>query len=228
MATIEKSTLKFLKDLEKNNNREWFKSQKDRYDIMHNNMIEFADDLMSLMLQHDQLIPMSGKQSLFRIYRDVRFSKDKSPYKNHMAGRMKRDTPYLRGGYYYSISPGGKSQLGCGFWNPNSEDLKLIRDQIIADHKPLMKILNGKKFKDTFGELHGEKLKNAPRGYDPEHPAVEILKHKSMYVNVNFTDKEVLSPGFAQTLNKHYKAIRPYLNYMSDILTHDLNGHALY
>lgn len=228
MVSINKSSLQFLKELAKNNNREWFQDNKDRYTEMHINLIEFSEYLMSLMSKHDQLIPMTGKKCLFRIYRDVRFSKDKSPYKDYMAGRIKRDTAWLRGGYYFSIQPGGNSMQGAGFWRPSSPDLKLIREQIAADPKEILKILKAKKFKDTFGEMQGEKLKKIPRGFDSENEAAEILKHKSMFVNKSYTDKEVMSPDFAKELNKNFKVVRPYFDYMSDILTHDLNGHALY
>ncbi len=225
---IEKSSIKFLKDLAKNNNRDWFSQNKDRYTSMHENVISFAEALMTEMGKHDTLVEMTGKKSLFRIYRDVRFSKDKSPYKNYMAGSLKRDTPYLRGGYYYSIHPGGNSMIGCGFWNPNKEDLKLIRDHIAVDAKPLRKVLKSKKFKDTFGQLEGDRLKTAPKGYPKDHPDVDLLQHKQFLVYKKYTDKEVLDKGFVKQVAKDYKAIRPFFDYMSEILTHNLNGEPLY
>ena len=224
MAQIEKSSLKFLKDLAANNNRDWFTANKDKYTAMHENLISFAEALMLEMNKHDQIVPATGKKTLFRIYRDVRFSKDKSPYKSHMAGGMTRDTEWLRGGYYFGIEPGGRSMMGTGFWNPNKEDLKLIRDQISADPKPLRKILKSKKFKDTFGELEGEKLKTCPKGFDKEDPAVDLLRHKQFLTYVKYKDSQVTEKGFYKQLVKDYRAARPFLDYMSEILTHDLNG----
>ena len=224
MSQIQKSSLKFLKDLEKNNNRDWFTKNKDRYLEAYENMQEFASSLMAEMQKHDNIVEVSPKKTLFRIYRDVRFSKDKSPYKSHMAGSLTRDTPWLRGGYYFGIQPGGKSMMGAGFWNPNKEDLKLIRDQISADPAPLRKILKSKKFKDTFGELQGEKLKTCPKGFDKEDPAVDLLRHKQFLTYVKYKDSEVTDKAFVKRLVKDYKAIRPFFDYMSEILTHDLNG----
>lgn len=228
MSHIEKSSLKFLKDLSKNNNREWFADNKSRYEAMYENLQDFASGLMAEMQKHDNIVEQSAKKTLFRIYRDVRFSKDKSPYKSHMAGSLKRDTPWLRGGYYFGIQPGGQSMMGAGFWNPNKEDLKLIRDQISADPAPLRKILKSKKFKDHFGQLEGEQLKTCPKGYDKEDPAVDLLRHKQFLTYVRYKDSEVTDKGFMKQLVKDFKAVRPFFNYMSEILTHDLNGEPLF
>jgi len=227
MSVIEKSSLKFLKDLSKNNNREWFADNKSRYTAMHENLQDFAAGLMSEMQKYDNIIEKSPKKTLFRIYRDVRFSKDKSPYKSHMGGSMNRDTAWLRGGYYFGIQPGGQSMMGAGFWNPNKEDLKLIRDQISADPAPLRKILKSKKFKDHFGELEGEQLKNCPKGFDKEDPAVDLLRYKQFLTYVKYKDNEVTDKGFMKQLVKDYRAVRPFFDYMSEILTHDLNGEPL-
>lgn len=226
MAIIEKSTFKFLKDIRKNNNKPWFEKNKDRYLEMHQNMIAFAEALMSEMGKSDKLVPMTGKKSLFRIYRDVRFSKDKTPYKSHMAGRMRRDTDWLRGGYFYSISP-GDTTLALGFWNPNPKDMKLIRDNIAQDDKPLRKILNSKKITNVF-DLHGQQLKTAPKGFPKDHPAVDLLRYKQFVLVKKFSDKEAMDIGFVKECVKTFKASRPFLDYMSEILTHDLNGEPLY
>ncbi len=228
MSIIEKSSLKFLKDLSKNNNREWFAENKPRYEAMHENLQGFAAALMQEMQKHDNIVEKSPKKTLFRIYRDVRFSKDKSPYKTHMGGSMDRDTPWLRGGYYFGIQPGGQSMMGAGFWNPNKEDLKLIREQISSDPDRLRKILKSKKFKDHFGQLEGEQLKTCPKGFDKEDPAVDLLRYKQFLTYVKYKDSEVTDKGFLKQLVKDYKAVRPFFDYMSDILTHDLNGEPMY
>jgi len=226
MTQIEKSTFKFLKDIRKNNNRPWFEKNKAKYAIMHENLISFAEDLMSEFSKSDNIVPMTGKKSLHRIYRDVRFSKDKTPYKSYMSGRMKRDTDWLRGGYYYHLEP-GNSFLALGFWNPEASDMKLIRDNIAQDDKPLRKILNSKKIRDTF-ELHGNQLKTAPKGFPKDHPAIDLLRYKQLVLMRSFTDKQTLDKHFLKECVKTFKAARPFLDYMSMILTHDLNGEPLY
>jgi len=226
MTQIDKATFKFLKDIRKNNNKPWFEKNKARYTAMHENMIAFAEDLMAELGKSDKLVPMTGKKSLFRIYRDVRFSKDKTPYKSHMAGGMKRDTDWLRGGYYYHIEP-GDTTMAIGFWNPESKDMKLIRDNIAQDDKPLRKILNSKKVKDTF-TIYGQQLKTAPKGFPKDHPAIDLLRYKQLVLMRKFSDKEALDKNFLKECVKTFKASRPFLDYMSMILTHDLNGEPLY
>ena len=227
MAVIEKSSLKFLKDLSKNNNRDWFAANKSRYDVMYENMQDFASALQSEMMKHDKIEERPAKKTLYRIYRDVRFSKDKSPYKSHMGGSLRRDTAWLRGGYYFAIQPGGESMMGAGFWNPNKEDLKLIREQISADPQPLRKVLKSKKFKDHFGQLQGTKLKTCPKGFSKEDPALDLLQYKQYVAYNNYKDTEVTDKGFLKQLVKDFRAIRPFFDYMSEILTHDLNGEPL-
>lgn len=226
-SMISKKTFNFLKELRANNHRDWFQENKERYTQAHEEMIAFAERLNGLMSQHDQLVPMSGKKSLYRIYRDVRFSKDKTPYKSAFSGRLKRDTDWLRGGYFYKIGP-GVSTVACGFWNPNPRDLKLIRDNIALDSEELRKVLSKKRFVQTFGQLEGQKVKTAPRGYDPEHKSIDLLRHKQFIVQKKFSDKEALSENFVDIVNNTFKEVRPFFNYMSEILTHDLNGLPLY
>jgi uncharacterized protein (TIGR02453 family) len=222
-ATISKSTLQFLKDLAQNNNRPWFNDNKDRFTVAHENMIEFAEALIDEMSHHDNLVPMTGKKSLFRIYRDVRFSKDKSPYKSNFAGGLKRATKWLRGGYYYHVQP-GESFAGGGFWSPNPADLKRIRDEIAADDKPLRKIIADPTFKKTFTTLQGDTVKTAPKGFDKEHPAIDLLKHKQFLIGRSFSDAEVTSPNFLKELVQTFQNMRPFFDYMSDVLTTDSNG----
>jgi len=126
---VQSSTLDFLKKLSKNNDREWFNKHKEEYLEAQQNAIEFADQLISLMSKHDRIETPSGKKSLYRIYNDVRFSKDKSPYNPRFAGYLRRYKPLLRGGYYWWIKPGA-SRVSCGFAYPNPEDLKRIRFDI--------------------------------------------------------------------------------------------------
>lgn len=227
MTNISKKTLQYLLDLRDNNNREWFTENKDRYEASHQDMIAFAEDLFSRFSQSDNLVPMSGKKILFRIYRDVRFSKNKAPYKTHWSGSFKRATSLLRGGYYFHISPGGESFVGGGFWGPNKEDLKRIRDEFAIDAEPMREIIASKPFQKYFGKLKGDQVKTAPRGYPKDHPNIDLIRHKSLVVTRAFTDEEVLSDGFLEEVALTFEAMRPFFDYMSDVLTTDANGELI-
>lgn len=224
-ATISKQNLKFLRAIEKNNTREWFAENKAQYEEAQQNMKEFVEAVKVGLEKTDEI----EKAKLYRIYRDIRFSKDKTPYKSNRSCGFVRAGVQLRGGYYLFIQPGGRSMVGGGFYNPNTKDLKLIRDKIAEDNgKALKKIIGGKKFKDTFGELQGNQLKTAPRGVDKDHPAIDLLRHKSFYVFKKFKDAEVTDPSFLKEALKTYKTIRPWFDYMSEVLTTDMNGIPLY
>jgi len=225
--TIEKSTLQFLKELAKNNNREWFTTNKAKYEKAHKNMIEFVDALIPEMNKHDVLVAQTGRQSLYRIYNDVRFSKDKSPYKPRFAFGFQRETKLRRGGYYVHIAPGA-SFLGCGFFSPNPDDLKRIRQDIDGNYDQWKKLLKSKVIKDNFGELQGEKVLTAPKGFSKDNPAIDLLRHKQFILRHHFTDDEVLSENFGKEINRIFKSVRPYLDHMSEVLTTDLNGESLF
>lgn len=222
-AAIQKSTLNFLKDLEKNNNRPWFHDNKDRYELVKENAKSFLEGMVSEMNKVDDI----EKSKLFRIYRDVRFSKDKTPYNTQVKFSMGRAKPHLRGGYFLAIGH-KESFIAGGFWNPESKDLKLIRDNIAADPKRFEKSFGYKKFKDHFGTLQGDTLKSAPKGFDKEHPAIEHLRRKQFIFTKKYTTKEVLDKHFYKQVVKDYKVVRPFYDYMSDILGHDMNGVPLY
>lgn len=226
MSQITKTTYDFLKLVAKNNNRPWFQENKHLYEASHKEMIAFSESLYDLMKKHDNVLDVPPKKRLFRIYRDVRFSKDKSPYKKHWAGGIKRDTPYLRGGYYFHIEP-GNSVVGAGFWNPNGNDIKLVRSHINADPSEITKINASKAIQETFGGIKGEKLKKNPRGIDPNPGAEEWIKHKQFLLHRKQTDQEVLDPNFASNLDEIFQKVRPFFDYMSEILTTDLNGESL-
>jgi uncharacterized protein (TIGR02453 family) len=225
-VSISQSSLDFLKSLSKNNNREWFHKHKDRYMEAYENMIAFADALLQEMKKHDHIETVSGKDSLFRIYRDIRFSKDKTPYKTYWAGRFKRATKSLRGGYYYQVEPGGSLAAG-GFFSPDPGDLLRIRQDIDLNYSEWKKILSGKTISKSFGELKGEKVATTPKGFSKDNPAIELMKHKQFYFERKFSDKEVTAPGFLKELNQTFKNLRPYFDYMSEVLTTDMNGESI-
>ena len=221
------SVFSFLEDLKENNHREWFQNNKTRYQEQYNYALQFADELLLRMKQIDTIETISGKKSLFRINKDVRFSKDKSPYKTNIGGALTRATKYLRGGYYFHIEP-GNCFLGGGFWAPSPEDLKHIRLQIAADPEPLQQILSSKEFIATFGQLEGEQLKSAPKGFSKDHPAIDLINYKQFLLIKKLTDEEVQSKQYLETVVSTFQAMRPFFDYMSEILTTDLNGEPLF
>ncbi len=226
MNSAISTVFNFLSDLKENNNREWFHDHKNRYEASHQIMIEFAEDLLNEMRKHDDIETVSGKKSLYRIYRDVRFSKDKIPYKSSWDGFIRRATMSLRGGYNFHLEPGNTYIVG-GFFGPNPNDLKLIRKHIEQDDDPLRSVLKSKSTKDFFGTLRGRKVKTSPKGFDIEHPSIDLLRYKQFMLKQNFTDEEVLSKDFHKNMSDGFQRLRPFLDVMSEILTTDLNGVSL-
>src|SRR5258708_35615639 len=149
-AIIRKDSIDFLTVLSKNNNRDWFNNHKERYLGAHSNIIAFADALLAELNKHDNIETLSGKKSVFRIYKDVRFSKDKTPYNSHWSGSFKRATKKLRGGYYFHIEPGNSTAVG-GFWGPDKDDMKRIRQDIDTNYESWRGMLADKVLAETFG-----------------------------------------------------------------------------
>jgi uncharacterized protein (TIGR02453 family) len=223
VTAISPATFDFLRRLKENNNRPWFNDHKAEYEQARGEMIAFAEELMLRLARHDELEPSTGKKILFRIYRDVRFSKDKSPYKTHFSGSFIRATKWRRGGYYFHIQPGG-CFLGGGFWGPNAADLKRIRQEIAIDAAPLRKIIAAPNFINTFGSLGGDQLRTAPRGYPKDHPNIDLLRYKQFLLSKDFTDQEAMTEGFVDKLDEGFQYMRPFFDFMSDTLTTDANG----
>ena len=220
---FEKSSLSYLKNLKLNNNRDWFAEHKPTFIEAQNNAKGLYAGIRNNLEKYDEI----EKFKLFRIYRDVRFSKDKAPYKAHFAGSFSRLGKQLRGGYYLRIRP-GESFLAGGFWEPNKEDLLRIRKEIEVDASEIREILEDKNYQHYFGNtFDGEELKTAPRGFDKEHPDVDLLRKKGFIAVRNFTDEEVLSSNFISEVDNSYKALRPFFNLFSDILSTNLNGESL-
>ncbi|MBE7630139.1 DUF2461 domain-containing protein [Tenacibaculum piscium] len=220
---VDKSIFQYLENLKQNNNRDWFTDQKPRFVEVQKSVKEFYGKVSENLETHDVI----DKFKLFRIYRDVRFSKDKTPYKTHFSGSFSRKGSHLRGGYYLQIEP-GNSFLAGGFWQPNKEDLLRIRKEIELDASEFREILNNPEFVKNFGtKFEGDELKTAPRGFDKNHPDIDLLRKKGFIAVRNFTDKEVFSKDFLSEIDSSYKALRPFLNLMSDVLTTNLNGESL-
>jgi len=220
---ITKPVLDFLKDLTENNNREWFADNKKAFQANDALAKSFFNDVDEELRKLDSI----DKMQIFRIYRDVRFSKDKTPYKNHFSAWFSRTKPALRGSYYLHIQPGGNSFVEGGFWEPNAPDLLRIRKEFEMDDSEIKAIASNPKFIEYFGELRGEGVKTSPKGFDKNHPAIELIKKKQFLLVRNFTDKEVLSKNFKEEVIATFEAMRPFFDYMSDVLTTDLNGESI-
>jgi len=220
---INKESLQFLKDLKANNHKEWFDVNRDRYETELQKVRDFAEEVLQKVKKFDEIQTPTGRKSLMRIYRDVRFSKDKRPYKHNWGGSFKRAGKHRRGGMYFHIEPGA-CFVGGGFWAPSPADLKHIRNQIAADPDRLRKIISSKEFKSVFKTLEGEQVKTAPKGFDKEHPAIDLLRYKQFLISQRFTDAEAVRKDFPDRVAETFRAMMPFFNYMSDILTHDLNG----
>ena len=221
---FSKSSINFFKELNKNNNRPWFQENKGRYEQVKSESKSFLNTWEERMNEHDLI----ERSKLFRVYRDVRFSRDKTPYKTSISMSLSRQKPKLRGGYYLQVTPGGQSFIAAGFWNPESSDLQLIRQNIDFDYNNFYKSIREANLTAHWGTMQGNQVKTSPKGYSKEHPAIDLLKHKQYIFTKTFSDKEVMGAAFLNNVNDAFKAIRPFFDYMSEILTHDINGEPLY
>lgn len=220
---LDKSIFQYLNNLAENNNRDWFTEHKDAFTKEQNEAKAFFGIVQGNLETHDEI----EGHKFFRIYRDVRFSKDKTPYKTHFAGSFSRKGAHLRGGYYLHLKP-GESFLAGGFWQPNKEDLLRIRKELEIDAAELRDIISASDFKKYFGgKLEGEELKTAPKGFDKTHPDIDLIRKKGYIAVRNFSDKEVFSSNFSEEVDASFKALRPFFDLMSSILTTNLNGESL-
>ena len=222
MQHITPKTIDFLKKLAKNNNKEWFTEHKPQFKTLEADVKLFFQSLRGKMEKHDQI----ERLKVFRIYRDVRYSKDKTPYKTQFSASFSRAGAALRGGYYCCIKP-GESFIATGFWDPSKEDLYRIRKEWELDASELREIMSAKKFKSVWGEMQGDGVKTAPKGFDKQHSNIDLIRKKQFIFVRNFSDHEVLSEKFITEVDKSFQEIRPFFNLMSSILTTNLNGESL-
>jgi uncharacterized protein (TIGR02453 family) len=217
---IEKHTLDFLSRLKKNNNRDWFEKNKEKYLVAKDNVSEMIDALLKDICTFDKRYTgLTSKDCLFRIYRDVRFSKDKKPYKSNMGASITiggKKSP--KAGYYIHFEP-GQSFLAGGVWQPEADVLKKIRQEIDYNGKQFHKIIGNKDFKKYFGELDKSyQLKTTPKGYDKDHPDIELLRLNSFIVWHQFNDKNVLSKNFVKEIGKGAKIMKPFLDFLNQAM----------
>jgi uncharacterized protein (TIGR02453 family) len=220
---IPKSSFQFLKNLKKNNHRDWMQAHKKEYLEGEKSLKSFYNSIEAGLNETDEI----AKLKVFRINRDIRFSKDKTPYNIHRSASFSRAGAHRRGGYYLRLEPGNSAMAG-GFFGPNPADLLRIRKEFELDTSHIQDILNQKDFKREFGGFDQTyKVKTAPKGFCKEDPNIELIRLKSYFVVHKFTDAEVFSENFRENLLYHYTLLRPFFDYMSDVLTSDLNGVSL-
>ncbi|MBI3195636.1 MAG: DUF2461 domain-containing protein [Ignavibacteriae bacterium] len=214
---ISKKILDFLTELEKNNNRDWFSKNKPRYEEARAEFENFISNLILEIAKFDkQIIGIDAKKSVFRIYKDTRFSKDKTPYKTNFGAHLIKAGSkgvHSRAGYYIHIEP-NKCFLAGGAYMPESNWLKAIRKEIYYNSKEFKKIINNSDFKRYF-EIEGEKLSKAPQGYSPDHPEIELLKYKSMLAVHNLSDEQILSKDFLSHSAKVFKVLYPFDKFLN-------------
>ena len=224
MAQIQESLLQFLGELAENNNREWFDEQKTRYTKEQDLFNDFSNSVLEGLREVDKI----EKLKIYRIYRDIRFSKDKTPFKTNRTLNFIREGEALRGSYYMHIAP-GDSYIGAGFFSPNPADLLRIRKEFEMDDQEIRDIMNVPEFKKAFGNefVPKDQVKTAPKGFSKDHKALDLIKNKTFFFKQSFTDEQILKENFKDEVLKSYQLLRPFLNYMSDVLTTDLNGVSL-
>ena len=219
---LSNSIFSFFKKLKLNNNREWFLENKSVFKSHESQVKIFGEELKNRLNKFDNI----DRFKVFRIYRDIRFSKDKTPFKTHFGLTWHRIKPKYRGGYYLHLCP-GNNFLACGFWDPNPNDLKRIRQELIFDAQDFKELINTTSFQSNWGELKGSELKTAPRGVDKNHPDIKLIRKKQFIFSINYSNKEVCEKNFIVSLEESIKKVRPFVDYMSEVLTTDENGESL-
>lgn len=210
--------LAFLRDLRDNNNKAWFDANRARYEQAKAALEEFVQLLIAEIDRFDKLGILSAKECIFRINRDVRFSKDKTPYKTNMGALMAPGgKKSARQGYYFHLAPNDESFLAGGLYMPPPEPLAQFRQAIDRDAAPFKKIIRAKKFVKYFGTLDGTKLATAPKGYPRDHPEIELLKLKDVTVARRLSDQEVLSANIVADAARGYRLMMPFLKYLDSV-----------
>jgi uncharacterized protein (TIGR02453 family) len=219
METIKKSTLDFLTALNCNNNRDWFLANRLLYLDAKENFEVFIQAVIDKIILFEPIMKgLEAKSCIFRINRDIRFSKDKSPYKSHFGAfivKGGKNNGDKFAGYYFHIEP-GKSILAGGAYTPPSPWLSAIREKISETPDEFIKIINSKEFIKYFGSIDGEKLKTAPKGFPKDHPNIELLKFKSYLVVNEASDKMVLSSDYLNHVISVFKAMKPLNDYLNE------------
>ncbi|MEO6286022.1 MAG: DUF2461 domain-containing protein [Dyadobacter sp.] len=216
---MESKTLHFLSLLAENNNREWFQENRKLYDAAKADMEKLVGYLITEVGKFQDLGNLQVKECLLRINRDIRFSKNKAPYKNNLAagiGPGGKSSGKID--YYLQIQPGDQTFLGGGMWETTSEQLARFRQEIDYNADELKHIIEEKEFKAWFPEIHGDSLKTTPKGYPKDHPEIGLLKRKQLFFVHRYTDKEVSSKDFGDMVVKGAALLKPFTDYMNYVL----------
>jgi len=213
---LQPGTLKFITALSKNNNKPWFDAQRETYLAAKEDFENFVDDLLKEMASLEpSLAEQRAKDCVYRIYRDVRFSKDKTPYKSHFGAFFcKGGKKSPAAGYYLHIEP-GKCFAGGGLWSPEAPLLKAVRQEIDYNFDEFKTITGSKQFKKFFKQINGEQLKTLPKGYEAENPAIEYLKLKSFTVSTQIDDKELSGKASVKKIMEVYTSMRPLVDFLN-------------
>lgn len=213
----------FLQELSQNNNREWFTTHKEEYETAQKEAEIFFRSVYDEVAKTDFVSEMK----IYRIYRDVRFSKDKTPYKTHFGLYFQRKQPHYRGGYYVHLSP-EETFVGGGFFDPNKEDLYRIRKEIELDGEGFSAVMASENIQKYFGgNLWGDELKTAPKEFDKNDPMIAYIRKKQFLLKHDFATEEVFQPDFQQKIVDSLVAMRPFFDFMTTALTTNLNGESI-
>ena len=219
---LDPKLFEFLKKLEKNNNRDWFKKNKAEFDNLNKGVKAYFQSIF----EHHKNDFNWDKCKVFRIYRDVRFSKNKLPYKNHFGIAFHREKPNFRGGFYVHLDP-KNTFIAAGFWDPNKDDLLRLRKEIEIDHEYFRSKINDKNIFKLWGELKGDRLKTTPKGFEKGHQANDLLQYKQYVYSKQIENDMVFSENLSNYIIRHFKVLLPVLDYFGDVLSTDLNGESL-
>lgn len=214
---LTSDTLKFLKELHKNNNKEWFEKNRKRYENAQTEIKSFIAEWINLYGKKDESIAhLDPKKCVFRIHRDVRFSADKSPYKKNLGAYLSKGGKNANlAGFYLHLEP-GNCFFGAGNYMPMPDQLAKIRQEIDYNFSDFKRIVSSKKFKESYGELSVEnKLKRPPKGYDENNEAIEYLKLKGFTVFKKITDEEITSTNFAKTITALSETVKPLIDFLN-------------
>lgn len=211
-----KIPLEFLKALNENNSKEWMDANREWYNEAKVEFVSFTDYLIQGMQEFaPELAGLKGKSCIFRINRDIRFSKDKRPYKINFGAAISEGGRHSQNpSYYFHLQP-GENFIGGGIYMPPAETLKKIRQEVDYNPEELKKIADDKAFREIYGEIRGEKLKTAPKGYPKDHPNIEFLKLKSFVVMKQLSDSQVKANDFKKAALDYFRIMKPFNDYLA-------------
>jgi uncharacterized protein (TIGR02453 family) len=217
-----KTILEFLQELTQNNTRDWFESHKDLYEAAKKEQIDFLNLLLPKISAFEPAYShLQPKNCIFRIYRDIRFSKDKTPYKDHFGMYFEQGGKQsIKAGYYLHIQADNKSFLGGGMYMPDADSLRKIRQEIDYNREKFHQIIENADFVKYYGQLSEEqKLKKAPKGYPINHPDIEILKLKGFFTTHALTDDQVKKEDFADYASKVFEILKPLNDFLNEAVS---------